>query len=473
MGEIHDLRGVPPNDGNALGATSHLNSLKPDGSKRIITPRLAPGRFWNRRRMVAYGLVVLFVALPFMRVDTHPAFLLDVIHRQFWVAGHLFLPSDTVLLMLLGFVLLFGLVGTTAAFGRVWCGWVCPQTVYMEFFFRPLDRMFNTQIGWQRLLRKLLYGVLSFLLANLFLSYFVGTDALSEWVWRAPSAHPGAFALVVIVSGMMLFDFGFFREQMCTVACPYARLQSVMIDRQTLIIGYDRGRGEPRRKGKQRDGAGDCIDCGKCVAVCPTGIDIRRGLQLECIGCAQCIDACDDIMVQLHKPTGLIRYDTQAALEPQFAQDTVPIPTWRRMLRPRIVAYGVIVLIAAGCLAGSVLAQKSVRMKLLRGQGRPYAVMGEHVQNHVRVHVTSRMADTLPVTVVAQAIDPHVGLSIVSPQAIITLPPAGQGETSMFVSAPTHAFHNGKLVITVSLQSSDGRTIDSAPFVLLGPKGNP
>src|SRR6187549_3869066 len=317
-----------------------LPTLNADGTRNRIRPRLYPGRLHARRRGVAWALIALFVALPFLRVGGQPAVLLDVVERKFHLFGRTFLATDGVLLMLLMLSIFATVIWATALVGRAWCGWGCPQTVYMEFLFRPIERLFEGKreaqleldkhgASTRRLLKNLVFLLLSFVLANVFLSYFVGTHALRAWVTESPSKHLAGFLVVAVTTGLVFFDFAYFREQMCTVICPYARLQSVLLDRSSLVIGYDGKRGEPRSKGKQKPGNGDCIDCQACVVACPTGIDIRQGLQLECIACAQCVDACDSIMTRIHKPLGLIRYAGQNTLE--SGQKAAPL------LRPRVV----------------------------------------------------------------------------------------------------------------------------------------
>jgi cytochrome c oxidase accessory protein FixG len=323
-----------------------LSTLNHDGTRNWLRPKLARGRFLRRRRIAAWALIALFVALPVLPIGGRPALLIDLVTRELSAFGMVFRPSNGFLLLLLGLTIVLAVFVVTALLGRVWCGWGCPHTVYLEHVFRPIERWLEGTPAQQvrlprfaprRLLKWVIYAVLAFALANVFLAYFVGVARLHLWVLESPSAHPGGFAVVIGVTALMLGNFGWFREQTCIVACPYGRLQSVLLDRQSLIVGYDARRGEPRGKPRKKQLAtlpggtslGDCVDCGACVAVCPTGIDIRDGLQMECVGCAQCIDACDTVMDKLHRPRHLIGYTSQDQLAGKP----------RRLLRPRMIAY--------------------------------------------------------------------------------------------------------------------------------------
>ena len=298
-----------------------LSTLNPDGSRRLIRPKLSKGRFYRRRLVVAWALVGAFVLIPILKMGGKPLLLLDIPRREFTFFGTTFLPTDTFLLMLLLFGIFVGIFLLTALLGRVWCGWACPQTVYMEYFYRPLERWIEGGRARQlaldaagpdarRVLKQVVFFAVSALLANTFLAYFVGWDQLISWMTSSPADHPAAFAVMLGTTLLMFLDFAWFREQTCIVACPYGRFQSVLLDRRSLIVGYDAGRGEPRapwRRGEERT-AGDCLDCRLCVSTCPTGIDIRDGLQMECIACTQCIDACDEVMDRVGLSRGLVRY---------------------------------------------------------------------------------------------------------------------------------------------------------------------
>ena len=281
-----------------------LSTLNPDGTRRWLAPRLAKGRFWKRRRVVAYWLILLFNLLPWIQIGGKPAMLLDVMHREFTFFGMTFQPTETLLITLLILAIFVGIFLATALFGRVWCGWGCPQTVYLEYLYRPIERLVEGKHhskgraavpGGRKLLKYAVFLVISLHLSHTFLAYFVGAPTVIEWSLGNPADHMMGFLIVWLVAAAMMIDFGFFREQMCILACPYGRLQSALLDPDSIVIGYDPIRGEPRGKGKRgtekTTGLGDCVDCKLCVAVCPTGIDIRDGLQMECVNCAECVDA--------------------------------------------------------------------------------------------------------------------------------------------------------------------------------------
>jgi cytochrome c oxidase accessory protein FixG len=344
-----------------------LSTLNRDGTRRWLHPKVARGRFLHRRRITGYALIALFVALPFVRIGGRPALLLDVTAPELDAFGAVFRPSDGFVLALVGITIALAVFLITALFGRVWCGWGCPQTVYLEHVFRPIERWLEGSRGqralpWRRAAKWAIYAVLAGALGNVFLAYFVGTDTLERWVLRSPAEHPGGFGIVVAVSALVLADFAWFREQTCLVACPYGRLQSVLLDRQSLIVGYDARRGEPRTKFKKHlriAERGDCVDCSACVAVCPTGIDIRDGLQMECIGCAQCIDACDAVMTRLGRANGLVRYSSQAELDGGV----------RRLVRARTIVYPTLLAVAAGVLALVLARRTGTELWVERVQG--------------------------------------------------------------------------------------------------------
>lgn len=444
-----------------------LSTLNADGSRRWLKPRVSPGRFLTRRRAVGYALIAFFCTLPHLRINGKPPILLDLVHREFTFFGLTLYPTDTLLFALLMLSVFLSVFFLTALFGRVWCGWACPQTVYLEFVYRPIERLFEgapghkTKAGaWRRPARLLVYLVVSFLLANTFLAYFVGTDSLFRWMRGSPFTHPVGFLVMAITTFLMMFDFSFFREQVCIVACPYGRMQSVMLDRNSLIISYDPKRGEPR--GKKRRGAkaggdvsltvlpeepaqGDCIDCKMCVTTCPTGIDIRDGLQLECVNCAQCIDACDSVMDKIGKPRGLIRYGSQAAVldgkEPRF-------------VRPRTLVYPTIILGLLSAFTFVLVTRAPAYVSVLRQRGAPFAVLGDgSVVNAVTVKVQNRRPTETGYTFELLGVDG--GVVELSGEAFVVESRETLGRP-MLLKAPGASFPTGARDVTIRVRDGQG-----------------
>lgn len=443
-----------------------LATLNADGSRRKINPRPAPGRFLRARRIVGYALIALFVALPFIEIGGRPALLLDLVTRELSLFGLVFRPTDGFLLMLLGLSIALTVFLVTALVGRAWCGWACPQTVYLEMVFRPIERMLEGVHGQRKTLARSaakwgLYAALAFALSNVFLAYFVGVERLETWVIGSPAAHPGGFALVVGVAGLMLFDFGYFREQMCMVTCPYGRLQSVLLDKQSLIIGYDAKRGEPRGKPKRSlpvlaSAPGDCVDCGACVAVCPTGIDIRDGLQMECVGCAQCIDACDPIMDKLGRKRGLIAYTSQDILAGGK----------RHLLRARTIVYPLLLAICATLLVVAVAGRAATRVAVTRTSGPSFVELPSGlIASAVRIEIENE--SDAPRIYRVQVMDaPEATLR--TPQDLWEVRARHTQTLPLFVDVPRASFAGGKRSITL-LVTDDAGFHRVLQVTLLGP----
>lgn len=448
-----------------------LSTLESDGRRRWLFPRLSAGHFWSRRRVVAYSLIAVYTLLPFIKIGGRPAIQLDIWNGRFSLLGLEFRPTDLEILAVFGLMIGLGIFFMTAIVGRVWCGWACPQTVYMEFVFRPIERLFmgtagkggkpKKQVaGWRTAAMYATFLLICLHLSNTFLSYFVGVEALNDWIWtQAPWRHPGAFALVMFVTGLMLFDFCYWREQLCIIGCPYGRLQSVLLDRSSLIVGYDKNRGEPRGRGRDREekGLGSCVDCRMCVEVCPTGIDIRDGLQLECVNCTQCIDACDAVMDRVKQPRGLIRYSSQASLEGETT----------RIVRPRVLIYSVVLVVLAGLFLTLLFGRQSFDVTLLRGMGRPFVVTaGGEVENLVRVKLVNRVEEDR--TYQIQAVAPET--LRIDGEAEFTIA-AGETITEpIHLLAPADAFsqRGGTVQATLRFTDSTGEAIERS-YNLFGP----
>ena len=448
-----------------------LPTLNQDGSRRWIRPKLTRGAYWQARRAVAVVLMVVFVLIPHLRMGGKPLILLDVPRRQFTLFGTTFLPTDTLLLMLLLASIIITVFLLTALFGRVWCGWACPQTVYMEFLFRPIERWIEggrsgslaldrerQHFHPRRLLKYAIYVVLALFLAHTFLAYFVGTEALAQWVRRAPAEHPTSFLVMTGTAAAAFANFTYFREQTCLVACPYGRMQSVLLDKQSLIVSYDPNRGEPRMKGKARpDHAGDCIDCGACVLACPTGIDIRDGLQMECIHCTQCADACDDVMTRVGKPKGLIRYSSRELLEGKT----------RHIIRPRTVLYPLALVAFLGAFVYALGTRAAADVTVLRGTGEPFTRQDDgRIANQVRVKIWNRTTGDHDYRIeVGGATDG----TVIIPQNLLHVEAGVSAVTTLFVLLPPASFEKGEHGVTVRVSDGAGFTTD-IPYRLVGPQ---
>lgn len=463
-----------------------LATLNPDGSRHWIHPRVSIGRFWHARRVVAFALIALFAALPYIRINGQPAMLLDIVHRRFEFFGTTFLPTDTALMAVLMLIIFLGIFLITALLGRVWCGWACPQTVYLEFLYRPIERLIDGAPGSRRassppsagrtLLKHAIFFVCSCFLAHIFLAYFVGVDQLKEWVTRSPVEHPTSFLVMAATTGLMVFDFTWFREQTCLVACPYGRFQSALTDRNTLTISYDAKRGEPRGKQKRAvettvalrimpestEPRGDCIDCRMCVTTCPTGIDIRNGLQMECIGCAQCIDACDRVMDKIHKPRGLIRYSSAAILSGEA----------RHILRPRVLLYPVLLAGFVGLFVYLLVTSQSAEAAVLPRQGTPfYTLPSGDIANQVRLRIVNRseMIAAYTVSLTPEAASRGVRLALETNP--ITLKPTESASLGFVIEAPPEVF-SSRGAFEATILVSNGKDFNkSLPFRVLGPVG--
>jgi cytochrome c oxidase accessory protein FixG len=373
------------------------SSLYSDGSRNFVHPADVRGRFHTRRKLAFTGLIGLLAALPWIPIGGHPAVFLDFERRSFYLFGAAFNAQDAWLLFFLLSGVGFALIVTTAIWGRIWCGYACPQTVFLEGLFRPIERLLegprNERMRrnagpatfdrlWRKTLKHAIFLALAFLLAHLILSYFVSLPRMYAMVLGSPLDHLEAFVWASALTALLYFNFFWFREQMCLVICPYGRLQSVLTDQDTLVIGYDTKRGEPRGK-KNISGAGDCVDCNRCVVVCPTGIDIRNGLQIDCIGCARCIDACDDVMLKLGRAPGLVRYDSQRALS------DAP----RRFWRPRLLIYLALGLVGLAVAGFNLSRRTTYEANLLRLRDAPLFVVEQgYARNAFEIHLVNKRA---------------------------------------------------------------------------------
>ncbi|MBA4311444.1 MAG: cytochrome c oxidase accessory protein CcoG [Chlorobiaceae bacterium] len=390
-----------------------LGIVSKEGKRKWIYSKKPNGKFHTGRILFSWFLLAILFVTPFLRFNGHPIMLFDITERKFIVFGLIFGPHDYILFALamisaIVFIFLF-----TVVFGRLFCGWICPQTVFMEMVFRKVDywieggppqqkRLNESSMTIKKFFKKIfkhgIYFTLSFLIANMLLAWIIGSDKLLKIISATPSEHLGGFIAIVIFTGVFHWIFGWFREQACILVCPYGRLQGVLLDRNSIVIAYDFIRGEPRgkfKKGEERTN-GDCIDCHQCVDVCPTGIDIRNGTQLECINCTACIDACDSIMDSVEKPRGLIRYDSIEGIEKKI----------RTLLTPRSIGYSIVLIILISLLTYLVATRSDIDVTILRTAGMFYQEQpDDYISNLYDVKALNKTFESVPLSFKLKNVD--------------------------------------------------------------------
>jgi len=423
------------------------STMDETGNRVFIFPASVSG-FWRRsRNIVEVFLIILFLVLPWIKIGGHQALLLNIGDRQFSIFGLTFWAHDAPLIFFILALLTIGLAFITAVWGRIWCGWGCPQTVFIDGVFRRLEYWIIGSHIQQRNLAKapwnvkkifklgllwLLFLIVSLVIAHSFIAYFVGADSLVEMTQHNPEQNWTIFLVMGFITAFILFDFGWFREQFCIIMCPYGRFQSVLMDDDSLTVSYDPVRGEPRRgKTKSDEAEGDCIDCYKCVAVCPTGIDIREGLQLECIGCTACIDACDEVMEKVEKPKGLIRYATGSSLKGIKS----------KFFKPRVAIYSVLLIAVISALIFSISKREDIVVTVLRGKDSPYQVIkndedGEEVINHFKLHLKNQTFENLNLEMAVPNVWKEKNIQIVSQAQTIKLDGGMNSTLHIFIKFP-------------------------------------
>ena len=448
-----------------------LFSINDDGSRNVIHPADVKGRFQNRKHLLWMVLIGIYMALPWIKIGGRPAFLIDIQARHFYLFGHTFNAQDFWFSFFFVTGLGFTLFVVAALFGRVWCGYACPQTVFLEGVFRRIERWIEGSAHarakldkaplkvkfWRRGLKMVIFFAIAAAIAHSFVGYFMPVEVLMEAVTSSPGKHPTAFGFVLVATVVMFVNFTWFREQVCIVICPYGRLQAALYDEDTVLVGYDQGRGEPKGPAQQ-EGAGDCVDCYRCVAVCPTGIDIRNGTQLECVGCANCIDACDDVMEKLGRDKGLVRYDSQCGFETGK----------RRFVRGRVFLYAVLMLVGLAMFTLALARKRPFEASLRRSGSRPYIVEDTRVHNLFDLHVINKRPDTRKFTV--EAVGPDGALTVIATQEL-SLDSLQERHIPVHVYVPLDEFRAGlRSELRVICEDVDGNLERLATAPILGPR---
>ncbi len=455
--------------------SERLGTVDEYGNRVYLHPEDVKG-FWKDKRDIVYWvLIALYLILPWIYIKNKPALLIDIFNREFTFMGSTFYGVDPILFFLIVISLIFFIAAATSLFGRVWCGWGCPQTVFITSLFLKIEAFIEgsarerraldeSPLSLKKALKKsikwLLFTIISLHIAHTFMGYFLGPRELFHMTMHAPSEHFGIFMATMIITAIFLFDFGWFREQFCIIACPYGRMQSVIMDENSLIIAYDKKRGEPRRgtPGVLREAEGDCINCYNCVKVCPTGIDIRRGTQLECIACTNCIDACDEIMTKIKKPTGLIRYGSENELN--------GIP--RKTVTVRSVVYACISLFFI--LAFALFLNKSSDLQVLFIRGaETFTYVESTVTNRFTVKFNYQGSEQYKVSI--KISDPQLAsqVKIITPTPVIEMT-KHEKKIITFFKFDSHILLSGTKKINIDIiDEVSKKTLMTKEVVLVGP----
>lgn len=447
-----------------------VTTINEDGSRYFVHAADVHGRYTLLRRASAVLLIAIYVMLPFIRINGEPAVFLDLAHQKLHLFGITLMFQDLWLMFFLITGLGFFLFLVTSILGRIWCGWACPETVFLDHVFRRVERFIEgdaqdrrklDRAPWtagkivRRSLKHGIYILLCALIAHMFLSYFVSLPALYEMVHRSPFENWSVFVFVLVLTGILYFNFAWFREQFCIVLCPYGRLQSALIDDNSIVVGYDERRGEPRGKAGTTDG--DCVDCRRCVQVCPTGIDIRQGLQLECISCAACVDACDEVMEKLGRKPGLVRHDSMNALAGKAT----------KFLRPRLFLYLFLMLLGAGAFLYATRQVSPVIVSALRMEGAPYFRDSTTVRNNYLLRLVNKRATAQTYTVNIHS--PVASLEVAGGNDKTV--PLGGGEEiqePLILSVPDADF-GGQFEVEIFIKDETGKVVAARSVPFLGP----
>lgn len=463
-----------------------LASVHVDGRRRWVFARKPSGPYYRARTILSWFLLAFLFAAPFVKVNGHPLVLLDFIERRFAFLGLVFWPQDFYLVVLVALTVLVTLALSTTAVGRIWCGWLCPQTIFMEMLFRKIEwaidgsaaqqvrlakAPWTTAKVWRRALKHAIFFGLSFVIANVFLAWIIGADELWTIVTDPPSQHLTGLFAITIFSLVFYGVFARFREQACTLACPYGRVMSALTDAHTKTVTYDSRRGEPRghlttgTRGAAGAAAavpalGDCVDCAQCVTVCPTGIDIRNGIQLECINCTACIDACDDVMTRLHRPRGLIRITSHEAIRTGTSQ-------W---LTARVRAYAAIWIVLVGTVVTLIASRPALGVLILRQPGTLYTELpGNAIGNFYNVQVINRTAQAHQLTF--RAVVPE-GASITALGPLDQAQPHGLLESRLLLAVPAAQLAGTSSPVRFEVLA-DGAVVQVIDSSFLGPGKRP
>ena len=453
-----------------------LYTIDESGKRLWVFAKKPKGLLTSWRNITGIILLAFFFTAPFIKVKGEPFLLFDFLNRKFVIFGAQFWPQDFNLFFIAMIAMIVFIILFTATYGRIWCGWACPQTVFMEILFRrveywidgdlhrqkELDAMpWNGKKIFKRSLKHIVFYIISFVIGNLFLLYLIGSESWFRLITDSPSSHIAGLAIMLVFSFVFYFIFSWFREQVCTIVCPYGRLQGVLLDPSTVVISYDYKRGEergPLRKSENRteSGKGDCIDCRQCVSVCPTGIDIRNGTQLECINCACCIDACNEVMKRTGFSTGLIRYSS----EKMIAEGR----PWKFTLRS--AGYSVVLLALLSVFVFFLIGRNPVEATVMRSPGTLFQDMGEgKIANLYDIKIVNKTTNDLPIEV--RLLRHNGEVKIIGKDPVIKKQTVG--EAVFFIILDKKEIPRGKMELNIGVFSGE-KLLDETRATFFGPE---
>lgn len=458
-----------------------IGTVDEKGKRNWVFPKKPKGKYYKYRKYVSYLLLSIFFISPFLKIDGNQFLLFNILERRFNIFGFPFWPQDFylfVLSIIIGvvFILLF-----TVVFGRIFCGWICPQTIFLEMVFRrfeywiegdrnaqmKLDKQeWNAEKIRKRTIKWLIFFIISFVVSNIFLAYLIGSDQLLTSIKEGPIKHSKTFFSLLIFTGVFYFVFTWFREQVCIIACPYGRLQGVLLDNKSIVVAYDykRGEGESGRKKFRKNedrkalGHGDCIDCFQCVHVCPTGIDIRNGTQLECVNCTACIDACDDVMVKSGMPKGLIRFASEEEIDKKE----------KFKFTARMKGYTAVLTILIAILLGLLFLRTDVQANVLRLPGQLYQKEGDIISNVYTFKIINKTTHDFD-KITFKVVEPKQAVIEIVGNKNIDIPKQGMASGTMFIKLHQAFVAKKKMKMKIEVYSGENR-IESTTTIFSGPR---
>jgi cytochrome c oxidase accessory protein FixG len=457
-----------------------IGTITTEGKRNFIFPKKPSGKFYHKRKIVSYFLLAFLLAAPFIKINGNQFLMFNVLERRFSIFGFPFWPQDFYLFVISMIIGVVGLTLFTVAFGRVFCGWFCPQTIFLEMVFRRIEYWIDGDRGAQIRLSKqkwdavkirkrvskwIIFFIISFIIANVFLAYLIGSDQLIQYITEGPTNNVSTLVALLIFTSVFYFVFAWFREQVCIIACPYGRMQGVLLDNKSINVSYDHVRGEgetgrakwDKREVRSETGKGDCIDCNQCVVVCPTGIDIRNGTQLECINCTACIDECDSIMDSVGLPRGLIRYASEDEI----------VKKEKFKLTARMKGYIAVLVILIGMLGGLLFLRNDVEATVLRLPGQLFEHKGDNISNiytYKIVNKTVKDFDSLYFKIVS----PKGTINLVG-NPNIKVEKEGLAQGTLFIEINQALIDGDKTRVIIEIYNRD-ELIETTKTSFLGPR---